>query len=526
MPSRVVHPIQFRNLLLPIVLLWIASVAIRWVRFDERAVAANISASHHVLLTVEALNRTPVAVHHMLPIVTLGRTLDREVPFGASVRAPNGIYYYTSFPPLGFIAPWAFFQTTHLAPTVANLMVFNFAIHLAATLLLALLVVEVLARAGADASMQRIVAAIAGATYLFAYEAAYSHGLVYWHHSLFQVAWLAQLVAAARVFHSLDDGTAPNRLEIGLLLTASFLAPSIEWSGYLSGAAIAGALWWSGRRERRGWALALATLAATAAAGVVLIAQFASVVGLEPLIAALGERAGARSVVHGSLMSLVAGYAESFGWYLLLAGAVLAAYVIQVRRAPPAWASRILVVATIPLVENVVLAEHATIYTYDRLKALVVVVLVLALFIAFLSSSFRDRALFLWMAAVVAALVQPGPSRVWPVNPPLESNTPLFERLRAVARPCAVYGMNNISRAWVDLSLGANVYESIPGMDSLRRIVAARGACQGIYLRVGRDLSESIYLWRFATVYDAATGVTDSIPGVEPRRPRLAVPAE
>ena len=103
--------LRFRRFVPLIVLMFFVSAAIRWSWRNDRIVS-NIDASYHVLLTVDAMNQTPASVHRFLPIVTLGRPLDRDVRFGASVRGPGGIYYYTSFPPLGFVAPWAFFHSS------------------------------------------------------------------------------------------------------------------------------------------------------------------------------------------------------------------------------------------------------------------------------------------------------------------------------------------------------------------------------------------------------------------------------
>lgn len=58
------------------------------------------------------------------------------------MRGPRGVYYYTSFPPLGFVAPWAFFRVTGLAPSIEHLLVFSLVIHLVATFLIAFLIIH------------------------------------------------------------------------------------------------------------------------------------------------------------------------------------------------------------------------------------------------------------------------------------------------------------------------------------------------------------------------------------------------
>ncbi|HEY9226958.1 MAG TPA: hypothetical protein VIP11_09945, partial [Gemmatimonadaceae bacterium] len=228
-----------RRAVVAILIGFVFSASIRWT-WRREPLVPNVEASYHVLLTVQALSQTPAAVHHFLPIVTLGRSLDRDVRFGGSVRGPNGIYYYTSFPPLGFVAPWAFFRLTGLAPTIDHLLIFNLLIHLVATFLLVRLIVENAEVLGADEQTTMWIAVLAAGSYLFAREALYSHGVVYWHHSMFQVVWLLQLTFAARVLRAGDLGVPIGAVTTTGMVATSVLGPAIEWSGYLAtfGAAI------------------------------------------------------------------------------------------------------------------------------------------------------------------------------------------------------------------------------------------------------------------------------------------------
>jgi hypothetical protein len=525
MPIVATTRVRVRRLLLPITLFFALSVAVRLWRYDERLVPSNIDATYHVLLTVRAMNETPIAVHRLLPIVTLGRPLDRDVRFGDAVRAPNGIYYYTSFPPLGFVAPWAFFRVTRLSATPRNLMLFNFGLHYAATLLLALLVAEALAGLAPDldGDTQRLVVLLGAVTYLFTFEALYSHGIVYWHHSLFQVVWLAQLVALARILRATSCAHPPRRLDVALLCLLSVIGPSVEWTGYFADAATAGVLWWRGRHDAATRKLAPAVLAGGCLAAIAFVAHFASVIGLGPLAAALRARAGARSAAHASLVALGAGYVESFGAMLPFVVAVIAVYTRWGDRRIPARVVALLAAAGLPLVENLVLAEHATTYAFDRLKVLVAIVLIIAVLSVRLTATARQRVLFAWMAVLAWNAAHLGTSRLHVVRPALSSNDALMRRLDAIARPCAIYATNAVNRGWVELTLGANAYESVPRLDSLRALVAARGACQGVYLPISLDAGESIYVWRLAAIYDPAEARVDTIPGTAHRRPPMAI---
>jgi len=515
------QPVRFRRFLLPILLLFAASAAMRWSWRDDTRVVSNIEASYHVLLTVEAMDQTPIAEHRFLPIVTLGRLLDRDVAFGSSVRGPNGVYYYTSFPPLGFVAPWAFLRATHLAPTINHLMVFNLGIHLVATLLLALLVSEAVAALDAERATHGLIVMLASASYLFTFEALYSHGIVYWHHSLFQVIWLAQLIAFARVSRSVESETPIRRRDAALLLITGVLGPATEWTGYIATASLAGVCWWRSRHGARASLryISVGLLAGAAVAGIAFIAHFVWVIGLDPLIAALRGRAEARSTAHASLAALGRGYLESFGMLVIFAGAIVAAYLLTVGRRPFArWASMLLVAAILPLSENLLLAQHATTYHFDRLKTLITLVTLFALLIALMPRAWQRPALFSWIFVLAWNFSHLTRTRTIGLVPPLATNDALMTRVQRVARPCAIYATDGFPRGWAELALGGNIYEDIPNVDSLRALVANRHACQGLYFTVARAPGEAMFVWRRATIYDPANNRVDTLEWSPPRR--------
>jgi hypothetical protein len=519
------QPVRFRRFLLPILLLFVASAAMRLSWRDDRSVVANIEASYHVLLTVEAMDQTPIAEHRFLPIVTLGRPLDRDVAFGASVRGPNGVYYYTSFPPLGFVAPWAFFHLTHLTPTIPHLMWFNFAIHLVATLLLALLVSEAIAALRVDRATQWWLVLLAAGSYLFTFEALYSHGIVYWHHSLFQVVWLAQLLAIARVFRSVDNNAPIRRRDAALLLITGILGPATEWTGYIATGSLAILCWWRSRTAAREplRRLSIGLLAGAALAGCAFIGHFVWVIGFDPLLEALRARAGARATTPATFKALGAGYLESFGALLMFGAALVGGYLLAVGRRPSArWVTILLIAAVLPVSENLLLAQHASTYHFDRLKTLITLVALFALLIAMMPDAWRRPALLSWMFVLGWNLSHLTRTRTIGMFPPLATNDALMKRVKEVARPCAVYATDGFPRGWAELTLGGNIYEDVPNVDSLRSLVANRHACQGLYFTVARDPGEAMFVWRRATVYDPASNRVDTLDWSPPRRLRAS----
>jgi hypothetical protein len=204
---------------------------------------------------------------------------------------------------------------------------------------------------------------------------------------------------------------------------------------------------------------------------------------------------------------------------LVLVGAVIATYVGVVRRRPPAWMFALLLAGILPLSENLLLAQHAATYHFDRLKALVPIALVSSLLIAMLPSPVRQRAVVGWFAVLTLNLTwtvaharqNRSMDVAQSVGPSMASNTVLLAHVHDITRPCAVFATNAEPRAWVELSLGANTYGGVPSADSVQRLVAARGGCQGIYMVMARAPGAAVYIWRRAIVFDATTGVVDTL---------------
>lgn len=67
--------------------------------FKKETGAQNLEASYHVLLTIAALNESPVKNHWYLPSLSLGREADKQIPWGETIPSRSGDYIYTSFTP-------------------------------------------------------------------------------------------------------------------------------------------------------------------------------------------------------------------------------------------------------------------------------------------------------------------------------------------------------------------------------------------------------------------------------------------
>lgn len=163
-----------------IALAFAASVYIRLTDFRTETGTPNLEATYHVLMTVQGLTALPLSESHLLPVVTLGNELDRNIPWGSTVPTKSGVFVYTSFPPLGFIVPYLFFKVTGLSPTVSNLAALNCALGLATAILLFTLAFRLLKQCGVPENIASLCSVVSVGSMLFSREFLQSFGLVYW----------------------------------------------------------------------------------------------------------------------------------------------------------------------------------------------------------------------------------------------------------------------------------------------------------------------------------------------------------
>ncbi len=469
-------------------LLFMASLALRIGDFKNVNGVPNLEATYHVLLTIKALRETPVSHSHFLPIVTLGSDRDKYVSWGATVPTETGEFVYTSFPPLGFLVPYSFFAIFDWAPTTRHLMVFNALLGGVSTLGLFALLMRVLRSAGYGHGV-RSVGAIAGAACLvFSKEALVSFGLVYWSQSLEEAFLLFQLIA----LHAL--WTRPGRSAVIAMAVMSFLSASTEWSGMVANVCIAALLIGRGPCDSRieNLKLGLVVFASTLLAGGVIAAQFISVLGLRQTAVAMGHRMIARSAMHTDALALLDGYANSFGLFLPLVLGCAMWMAVAARGTEPARASRIpavlVLAASFPLIENALLLQHATEFTFDRLKLATPLALVLALSLASAVVA-RDRLVIalLCLGILVSAREnvttyqnQKAAFADWGVS--VRSNESLRDRVAGVIDlTCADLGSNGPVRAYTNLLFNRAVLENA-SPEALEAHAHRTAACGTVFL--------------------------------------------
>lgn len=495
------------TLVLGLCLAFILSAALRLWLFDGRSAIKNIEASYHVLFTDLAYDRTPVTQHAFLPLNSFGGEMDKGIAWGATWPGPHGNFYYASFAAPGFVLPYLWFKLLGQEPNLYALLWLNLLIHGVSAGLMALL----LWRALPDAALRTrwFATLCGGAFYLFANEALYSHGPVYWHHSLFQPVWLLQLLTFQTL---LREGERPTSRTLRRLWALAFVLPLIEWAGYLANIVMAALLWRRKRMHIGKLPLSFALIAAIAAACALYLVHYVAVIGWAELQHALLGRFHARSLassytsVRMQIGLFWRGYLESYGLPAVMAAILGLREIMQWRNDRALNPLRVLLLAAaFPLIENLVLMQHAVSYSFDRLKALPLLILLLGSHMASHPSPAWRRAFSALLIIGIAgnAALFTAQKRVTPMHAQFAQSEATLAALRAYEKPCMLYAVRGWVRGWVSMNLQHGSYENITTPEQVRKLAMARNACGVIWLQ-GEMQDEAIYGWTDAVIFDAA----------------------
>lgn len=209
-----------RLLYILLIMLILFSVVIRAPKADKQNFY-NADATYHVLLTMKAYDETPISVHKFVPIVSLGSIEDKDISWGATIKDKFGNFYYTSFSAAGFVAPYLFVKVFHLPINENSLYIFNTFLYVLSFVFSYKLFKNIFQTRLAKQYILIVVFLI----YLFQPEIMHSQGIVYWHHSIFQLVFLIQL----NMFLDIE-----NKTKAILFFLLCLVAPYIEWTGYIS----------------------------------------------------------------------------------------------------------------------------------------------------------------------------------------------------------------------------------------------------------------------------------------------------
>ncbi len=517
------------------------SLWVRWPAFTGEAATPNLEATYHAIWTAKAMVESSAVSHHLLSTVTLAPIPGNDISWGATQPTAGGSYIYASFPPL------AFWLATPVAGLGANsldllpLSLLNSLFGLGAALVLAALARRlyldnraILVGAEDRAGLDWLVFLVVTVTTLFLCESLQSHGNVYWPQSPAQIvfilgAWFGYLAL---------KGSASRMTTIGLM-TCCAVYPMFEWSGYVFNVGIALALTFSAlsqsatpitqvfsRSARRSAVAAVKGLplqiaGITTVVGLATILHLVTAVGWWGAIKALLMRAAARSVTL-DLAALPSGYWTSLG-LLLPFGLIAAFIVVRLQRDRTTLPSFLLLfVCAFPLLENVVMLQHASQFSFDRLKLAVPLVLALA----WVAATASPRRVALGAPVLGAAIIA---SNLFLYDGRLAVGQAWVEADRAnrlsiapfastLVDPCVVVGSTSNVRGYLNLLVGRDIYEFMDAQ-TLAAKARSRGACGAVLIQttnISPDLPRITAITRISG---------PGAPPPLPPRPRASPPA-
>jgi hypothetical protein len=360
----------------------------------------------HVLATNLAYSQVDWKEHKFLPIFTLGAERNKyinDLPTSAAFD-DKGNAYYTSFPPLGFVAPYLLGSALGIDPSIVWIRTFNMFLHLLSAGLLGVLTYTALANVDSSRGSRLVAAFIATSIYIAAPEPLKSHSIAYWPQQLYQPIFLAQVILFIQ------------KRCLSLFLLLSLVAIFVEWTAYIANLGFVCASLLSaryGRDSRVNWRIASQVSLVTLLGFTLTVLWFALNIGVHEFFSNLAGRAGTRSGNIWSFLALPLLYIQSVGVFIFVFCALAGAAAIR------SWRSRgsrkisnsiaiqqfvcdrraqAVMVTTFVLLENVLLSQHSIAYTYDRLKAVVLIALLTAL----LAHGFRRRLLQIYATVFVS----------------------------------------------------------------------------------------------------------------------------
>jgi hypothetical protein len=361
----------------------IAGTSLKYDDFKKGQGVENIQATYHALLTINSLSSLPFKESLLLPTVNFNGVNDKNIPWAATIKTTDGNYVYTSFPSLGFVAPYFAIRLFSGQLNLKNLFIVNSSLSIITVILFFTTLFALLKRHGSSNSTSIIGALCGCSVMVFSSESLISSGLIYWPQSLSQ-----SILAAIILLFVLRNRENRNVID-GMLLISMISFSMTEWTGYVfCGALFCYSVFIRNDDRKR---IALLCFIAPAFAALVFFIQLASVLDLHAFYNTSLERFGVRSASKANISLLFEGYWISFGLYLLFI--IPAFYYIKDSRH-----RFIMILCFIPLLENVILASHATVFTFDRWK--LAFPLGLAISLTFLQ---RDKIKYLTLVLVVAS---------------------------------------------------------------------------------------------------------------------------
>lgn len=462
-----------------IITILLMTIAVSVVKFREGEIDYyNSDATWHTLLTIRAYDETPISDHLFLPIVTLGDEDDKGISWGATLPDDKGNYYYTSFSPAGYFLPWLFLKVVKLPVDEMGLYVFNtFLFSLSAILLIYLLNLIYKGE-----KCRYLLCLIGGLCYISVPEVLHGMGIVYWHQSLMQVTLLLQIIMFYKYI------TDNSRISRYLFYILAVLNPYIEWTGYVAnvGFALAELIRYWKIDRKRGFLNAVMLGVLTVLSFGLFSVHYLLRVDASAFFDVLKSRFMARNVTTEiALTSVFGSYYRSFMylWVLLL---FLLIYCFVKNGKLELRHGLLFLVFGFLVLENIIMKEHALTYSYDRMKVIFVIILLLCEVVRNVIKTMRNKVamclLFLLTGSTVLLNMNSyikDDSYICRVD--YRADNQLLADFILEEYPEAVYASNFLIRGYMNLLFGRGIYEWVD-VDQAKKIAAEKGKDEVVFI--------------------------------------------
>ncbi|RYU59864.1 hypothetical protein [Aliivibrio finisterrensis] len=470
-------------------LITLAAVASIFIKMDKLQTVhnvRNIEASYHTLLTVKALNENSSSDHFWLPSVTLSGDVNHNITWGATKPTASGSYIYTSFYTPSFLLATSFFNVSGLDVNLINLSYLNFLLGFVTSLLVLTLFIKTKKiKTVNDVILMALPAIIVT---MFSAEALLSTGVIYWAQTVYNSIFAASLLA---LYIFLKKGEISNRSS-GLILLLCFFGPLFEWTGFIYNIGLLLIfLFYIKDRNLAKYIFFISFLS-----GLFLVLHYVIALGVENTIIGFLSRFSARTI-NSNLLSLPYGYIKSYGLFLILFVFLFFSFVKH-KKNNKIYVS-IVLASLFPLIENIIMYQHASQFSFDRLKFILPLSILLFFYLCRVKIQHRYIMAFVVLVCslqnTLTYKLMVNESTNWDVTH--KNNIELVEEIKKDTDiSCATIVTNSSVRGYYNLLLNRNIYEgrTLEQALELPRIKQ----CDLVYIEASDQLNDTITLHSYS----------------------------
>ena len=322
--------------------------------------------------------------------------------------------------------------------------------------------------------------------YVFSLETLYSHGYIYWGHSLFQVFYILFVILCFISFSEEKKYKKKKRFFYYFFL--SFFLCFIEWSGYtiIFTSLISFLLF----QRKKGIHEIMGLISGTILSLLIFIGNFLSVVDHNDFFKALKDRFLARNITtQSSFFKLLKGYFSSFNLFLLLIPIGIICY-MHFKKIEKIESKKVLYSYSFIFIggifENIIMKQHATVYHFDRLKLLLIFPLLISIIWASKSQIAKIITVIIIGIVCIFSIYRYPFERIL-IEDSLLKNRKIVENIK---RECfsSILGTNSFVRGHFNLLINRGAYENV-NKEELRKIATERNVDSFCFIKLDNYLN-------------------------------------